>query len=116
MRLPFSLFDFFGYVLPGLVVIVLFVLIIAPSETNQQSQIETWLASIQKLVDPNATPTSQQEGAKSGLMKYLPSSIIWGIFLILFCYIVGFVFHGISDFFLSLCQVNTYVCRLYSNA
>ncbi len=98
MRLPFSLFDFLGYALPGLIVIMLAILIVTSPFTNQQSQIETWLASIQKLINPNATSTSQQDGAQSGLIKYLPSNIIWSIFLILFCYIVGFVLHGISDF------------------
>lgn len=98
MRLPFSLFDFLGYALPGLIVIILVILITAPPGTNQQSQIETWLASIQKLINPDTTSTSQQNIANSGLIKYLQSNIIWGIFFILFCYIVGFVFHGISDF------------------
>ena len=97
MRLPFSLFDFFGYVLPGFIVIALVVLIAVPSAPNLQSQIETWLASIQKLVNPNAVPTNQQDDAGNGLIKYLPSNITWSIFLIIFSYIVGFVFHGISD-------------------
>ena len=98
MRLPFSLFDFLGYALPGLIVVALIILIATSPPTNQQSQIELWLASIQKLINPDATSASQQDGTKSGLIKYLPSNITWGIFLILFCYIIGFVFHGISDF------------------
>ena len=109
MRLPFSLFDFLGYALPGLIVVVLIILIVTSPLTNQQSQIESWLASIQKLVNPNAALTSQQDGAKGGLIKYLSSNIIWGIFLILFCYIVGFVFHGISDFCFKFMS-GEYVC------
>ena len=98
MRLPFSLFDFLGYALPGFIVIILIILIIAPSVVNWQSQIEIWLAWIQKLVNPNSMPTNQQNNAEIGLIKYLPSNIAWSIFLIVFCYIVGFILHGISDF------------------
>lgn len=98
VRFPFSLFDFLGYALPGFIAIILIILITAPSVVNLQSQIEIWLACIQKLVNPNLTPTNQQNKAEIGLTKYLPSNIAWGIFLIVFCYLVGFVCHGISDF------------------
>ena len=98
MKLPFSLFDFLGYALPGLIVILLCIPIVIFPATDQRSQIESWLASIQKIINPDATTTSQQEDGKSGLIKYLPSNITLGFFLILLCYIIGFVFHGISDF------------------
>lgn len=116
MRLPFSLFDFLGYALPGFIVIVLIILIATPLASNLQSQVDTWLASIQKLVNPNATLTNQQDSAGSRLVKYLPSNIAWGVLLIVFCYIVGFIFHGISDFcfkFMSgeyKCMSNMFKC------
>ena len=98
VRLPFSLFDFLGYALPGFIVIILIILITAPSAVNLQSQIDIWLAWIQKLVNPNSTLANQQNSAEIGIIKYLPSNIAWSLFLVVFCYLVGFILHGISDF------------------
>lgn len=97
MRLPFSLFDFLGYALPGLIVTVLVILMIILPAANQQTQAEFW--HIQKFIDSTPTPSNQQESVMDRLIKYLPSNITSGIILVLFCYVIGFIVHGCCDFF-----------------
>ena len=98
MNIPFNLYDFLGYALPGFVVIIIAFILINPAVlTTPQSPIETWLGLIQKVTNPDATPTNQTEQAKSGLERSLPTSIYHLIFYVLACYLVGLAGHGFTD-------------------
>ena len=89
MQIPLSLYDFFGYALPGLIVIVLVtILIIAPLETDQQSMAELWREVIQTLIDPSTTDRD-----KTGSTS-LPTTAIKLILYGTICYLVGFATHG----------------------
>lgn len=102
MNIPFNLYDFLGYALPGFVVIIIAVILINPDIlTTPQSPIETWLGLIQKVTNPDAMPINQTEQAKSGLERSLPTSISQMIFYVLACYLVGLAVHGLTDWFFS---------------
>lgn len=90
MKIPFNLYDFLGYALPGFVVIIIAFILINP---------ESALEFIQKVTNPDATPTDQIEPAKSGLERSLPTSISQMIFYVLACYLVGLAVHGFTDWF-----------------
>ena len=103
MQIPFSLYDFLGYALPGFIVIVIVaILVIGPAEATQWSPIEFWLASIQKLINPEATPTDKQDNEKNGLTKYLPTTVSLLILYVVACYLTGFVIHGLIDWLFGL--------------
>lgn len=103
MQIPFSLYDFLGYALPGFIVIVIVaILVTGPPEINQQSPVELWLASIQKLINPEATPTDKQDNEKKGLTKYLPTTVSLLILYVVACYLTGFVIHGLIDWLFGL--------------
>lgn len=90
MKIPFNLYDFLGYAFPGFVVIIIAFILINP---------ESSLEFIQKVTNPDATPTNQTEPAKSGLERSLPTSIFQMIFYVLACYLVGLAVHGFTDWF-----------------
>ena len=97
MRIPFSLYDFLGYALPGLIVIVLAtVLATTPLEINQQSPVELWLDALQKLVDPGTTSENEKDSTEDGSVKSLPTTVIRIILYVLACYLVGFATHGVN--------------------
>lgn len=97
MRIPFSLYDFLGYALPGLIVIVLVtILVITPLEISQQSPVELWLDALQKLIDPGTTSENETDSTKNGLAKSLPATVIRMILYVLACYLVGFATHGVN--------------------
>ena len=94
MKIPFNFYDFLGYALPGFVVIIIAGILINPAIlTTPQSP----LGFIQKVTNPDATPTNQTEPAKSGLERSLPTSIFQMIFYVLACYLVGLAVHGFTD-------------------
>lgn len=74
MRIPFSLYDFLGYTVPGLVVIVIFAILIEPTLVSDLSN---------QLKDEN-----------SGLSKFLRPTVAQGIFYVIAGYLMGFVTHG----------------------
>ena len=97
MRIPFSLYDFLGYALPGLIVIVLAtILVTTPLEVNGQAPVELWLDALQKLVDSGTTPENEKDSAENGLSKSLPATVIRMILYVLACYLVGFATHGVN--------------------
>ena len=97
MRIPFSLYDFLGYALPGLIVIVLAtILVTTPSELDGQSPVELWLEALQKLVDSGTTSENEKDSAENGLAKSLPATVIRVILYVLACYLVGFATHGVN--------------------
>ncbi|MDE0087565.1 MAG: hypothetical protein OXU23_17720 [Candidatus Poribacteria bacterium] len=95
MRIPFSLYDFLGYALPGLIVIVIAtILVTTPLEVNGQAPVELWLDALQTLVDPGTTSENEKDSAENELAKSLPATIIRMILYVLACYLVGFAAHG----------------------
>ena len=97
MRIPFSLYDFLGYALPGLIVIVLAtVLVTTPLEVNGQSPVKLWLEALQKLIDPGTTSENEKDSAENGLAKSLSATVIRMILYVLACYLVGFATHGVN--------------------
>ena len=103
MQIPFSLYDFLGYALPGFIVIVIVaILVTGPPEINQQSPVELWLASIQKLINPEVTPTNKKDNATNGLTKHLPATVSQLILYVVACYLTGFVIHGLIDWLFGL--------------
>lgn len=97
MRIPFSLYDFLGYALPGLIVIVLATILVStPLEVNGQSPVELWLDELHKLVDPGTMSENEENSAKNGLTKSLPVTVIRMILYVLGCYLVGFATHGVN--------------------
>ena len=97
MRIPFSLYDFLGYALPGLIVIVLAtILVTTPLEVNGQTPVALWLDALQKLVDPGTTFENEKDSAENGLAKSLPATVIRVILYVLACYLVGFATHGVN--------------------
>ncbi len=79
MRIPFSLYDFLGYTVPGLVVIVILAILIEPTLGSDLSN---------QLKDEN-----------SGLSKFLRPTVAQGIFYMIVGYLMGFVTHGCSEAF-----------------
>ena len=76
MRIPFSLYDFLGYTLPGVVVIVIVLVLVNPDILEHR---------------PNDTT--------NGLGQYLPTTVTQGILYLFAGYFVGFVLHGCSEAF-----------------
>ena len=77
MQIPLSLYDFFGYALPGLVVIVLLtILVITPLETDRQSMVDLWLKAMQRFINPDTTSEDETGHSKDGLGKSLSTTII----------------------------------------
>ena len=106
MQIPFSIYDFLGYALPGLIVIVIVIILAtAPLEVNQQSPIELLVSSIQKLINPDRTSidsqdtsnVDSQDTSKDGLAKSLPTTVAQIILYMLVCYLAGFATHGLID-------------------
>ena len=76
MRIPFSLYDFLGYTLPGVIVIAIVLFLINPDILEHP---------------PN--------DATNGFAYYLPTTLAQSIVYIFACYLVGFVIHGLSEAF-----------------
>ena len=97
MRLPFSLYDFLRYALPGFIVIAISTLLISPEILeNVESPITVLSAVIHPLFNPDTKPTS-----------FAVAQIIIGI---LVCYLVGFAFHGLIDWLFELLSKR---CKLF---
>lgn len=79
MRIPFSLYDFLGYTLPGVIVIAIVIVLINPDILYQP---------------PN--------DATNGLTHYLPTTLAQGVFYIFAGYFIGFIVHGCSESFFKL--------------
>ncbi len=77
MRIPFSLYDFLGYTLPGAIVIVIVFILINPDILEHPLN--------------NAT---------NGLVHYVPTTLTQGILYVFASYFIGFIVHGSSEFFL----------------
>ena len=76
MRIPFSLYDFLGYAVPGLIVIVILAILINP-------------ALLTDLPD-------QLKDKNSELAQFLRPSVILGILYVLFSYLVGLASHALT--------------------
>ena len=97
MQVPLSLYDFFGYALPGLIVIVIAaILIITPLGTDRQLVVEFWLDMMQDLIDPRSTSENEIENAESKSRNSLPTTVIRMVLYGLICYLVGFATHGVT--------------------
>ena len=75
MRIPFSLYDFLGYTLPGIIVIVVVLILIKPDVLEH--------------------PWNETENGP----QYLPATVTQGILYLFAGYLIGFIFHGCSDIF-----------------
>ena len=76
MRIPFSLYDFLGYAVPGLIVMVILAILINP-------------ALLADLPD-------QMKDTSSELAKILRPTVTQGILYILLCYLVGLASHALT--------------------
>ena len=76
MRIPFNLYDFLGYTLPGAIVIVIVLILINPDILEHPLN--------------NAT---------NGLAHYAPATLTQGILYVFASYLVGFIVHGSSEAF-----------------
>ena len=83
MRIPFSLYDFLGYTLPGIVVMVVALILINPNVLEHP-----W------------------NGTENGLAQYLPVTVTQGILYLFAGYLIGFIFHGCSDIFFKNSSLN----------
>ena len=75
MRIPFNLYDFLGYTVPGLIVIIILAILINP-------------ALLSNL--PNELKDEDSE-----LAQFLRPTVTQGIFYVVVCYLVGFATHGL---------------------
>ena len=96
MQIPFSLYDLLGYILPGILVMLILLILIHPDI----------------LPDILGYPPNDTE---KGLANYLPITVIQGILYGLAAYFVGFLFRGCLDAFFQavskrkwLKKLNTY--------
>ena len=76
MRIPFSLYDFLGYTLPGTIVMAIILILINPGILEHS---------------PNST--------KDGLAGYLPTTVVQCILYMFAGYLIGFIIHGGSEAF-----------------
>ncbi len=79
MRFSFGIYDFLGYMVPGLIVILMILIMINPEV------LET-----------------RPFGADEGLAKYLPATAVQGILSVFVCYIAGLVSHGLINWLFSV--------------
>ncbi len=79
MRIPFSLYDFLGYTLPGIIVMVIALILV------KLEILEHRLNDLQE-----------------GLAYYLPNTVVQGVLYVFAGYLVGFIFHGFSEFVLKI--------------
>lgn len=77
MKIPFGLYDFLGYTVPGLILIIIIAILIDP-------QLLTKLPD--QLLDE-----------KSKVAPFLRPTVIQGILYVTVCYLVGFVSYGLND-------------------
>ncbi len=75
MRIPFNLYDFLGYTVPGLIVIIILAILINPALLSNLPD---------ELKDKN-----------SELAQFLRPTVTQGIFYVVVCYLVGFATHGL---------------------
>ena len=76
MRIPFNLYDFLGYTVPGLIVIIIIAILINP----------TLLSNL---------PDELKKDADSELAQFLRPTVTQGILYVIVCYLVGFATHGL---------------------
>ena len=95
MRIPFNLYDFLGYTVPGLIVIIIIAILINP-------------ALLSSLPD-------ELKDKDSGLAQFLRPTITQGILYVVLCYLVGFATDGlISWLFRQLASISGYIKKLHS--
>ena len=75
MRIPFNLYDFLGYTVPGLIVIIIIAILINP-------------ALLSNLPD-------ELKDKDSGLAQFLRPTVTQGILYVIICYLVGFTTDGL---------------------
>ncbi len=75
MRIPFNLYDFLGYAVPGLIVIIILAILINPALLSN--------------------PPNESKDKDSGLAQFLRPTVTQGILYVVVCYLVGFVIHGL---------------------
>ena len=75
MRIPFNLYDFLGYAVPGLIVIIILAILINP-------------ALLSNLPD-------ELKDKDTGLAQLLRPTVTQGILYVIVCYLVGFATHGL---------------------
>lgn len=95
MRIPFSLYDFLGYTVPGLVVIVILAILIEPALVIDLS--------------------NQLQNEDSGLSKFLRPTVAQGIFYVIVCYLVGFILHGCSEAFFKFAPKWKWLKKLHTD-
>ena len=93
MRIPFSLYDFLGYTLPGVVVMVIVLILINPGILEHS---------------PNDT--------KNGLAHYLPTTVAQGILYMFAGYLVGFIIHGGSEAFFKFASKWKWLKKLHTDS
>ena len=76
MRIPFNLYDFLGYTVPGLIVIIIIAILINP----------TLLSNL---------PDELKKDTDSELAQFLRPTVTQGILYVIICYLVGFATHGL---------------------
>lgn len=92
MRIPFSLYDFLGYTLPGTIAIVIVLILINPGILDHS---------------PN--------DAKDGLARYLPTTVVQGILYIFAGYLIGFIIHGGSEAFFKFASKWKWLKKLHTD-
>ena len=92
MRIPFSLYDFLGYTLPGVIVIVIALILINPDILEHPPK-----------------------DATNGLAQYLPTTVAQGILYMFAGYLVGFVVHGCSEAFFKFASKRKRLKKLHTD-
>ena len=82
MKFSFGVYDFLGYTLPGLMIVVILAILINPTlPTNLMDQLN---------------------GPKDELPQYLNPNVTLGIFYVFACYVVGLAAHGFINWMFSV--------------
>ena len=96
MRIPFNLYDFLGYTVPGLIVIIIIAILINPALLSN-------------------LPDELKKDTNSELAQFLRPTITQGILYVVLCYLVGFATDGlISWLFRQLASISGYIKKLHS--
>lgn len=93
MRIPFSLYDFLGYTLPGIVVMVVALILINPDVLEHP-----W------------------NGTENGLAQYLPVTVTQGVFYMFVSYLVGFILHACSEAFFKFASKWKWLKKLHTDS
>ena len=93
MRIPFSLYDFLGYTLPGVLVIVIALI----------------------MINPDILEHPPSDG-KNGLASYLPTTVAQGVLYLFAGYLVGFIIHGCSEAFFKFASKWKWLKKLHTDS